>query len=165
MTTVSNVLVRGLRRGVLMCAFPAALLCAAGAAAADFNDRGNIVIADQFNNRVIEIDPHTHAIVWQFGNGSDKAGPHSIVGTNDAERFGPLTLIAGTGIPPASPPLPGCSDAVNGDRKSTRLNSSHDQISYAVFCLKKKKKSSRNASSSPHQRSTSRHLVPPCGTA
>src|SRR3989440_6823160 len=27
------------------------------------------------------------------------------------------------------------------DRKSTRLNSSHDQISYAVFCLKKKKQS------------------------
>src|SRR2546421_1635208 len=27
----------------------------------------------------------------------------------------------------------------NIDRKSTRLNSSHDQISYAVFCLKKKK--------------------------
>src|SRR2546428_8256025 len=26
------------------------------------------------------------------------------------------------------------------DRKSTRLNSSHDQISYAVFCLKKKKR-------------------------
>src|SRR2546430_9221880 len=29
--------------------------------------------------------------------------------------------------------------AVLGDRKSTRLNSSHSQISYAVFCLKKKK--------------------------
>src|SRR2546430_17675585 len=28
---------------------------------------------------------------------------------------------------------------VGGDRKSTRLNSSHSQISYAVFCLKKKK--------------------------
>src|SRR2546430_11510228 len=28
------------------------------------------------------------------------------------------------------------------DRKSTRLNSSHSQISYAVFCLKKKKKTS-----------------------
>src|SRR2546428_9450127 len=27
-----------------------------------------------------------------------------------------------------------------GDRKSTRLNSSHDQISYAVFCLKKKRR-------------------------
>src|SRR2546427_8239196 len=29
------------------------------------------------------------------------------------------------------------------DRKSTRLNSSHSQISYAVFCLKKKKKTNR----------------------
>src|SRR2546430_8648438 len=29
--------------------------------------------------------------------------------------------------------------AQGGDRKSTRLNSSHSQISYAVFCLKKKK--------------------------
>src|SRR3989440_9706363 len=32
------------------------------------------------------------------------------------------------------------------DRKSTRLNSSHDQISYAVFCLKKKKQSSYRTS-------------------
>src|SRR2546430_6695011 len=32
--------------------------------------------------------------------------------------------------------------AVGRDRKSTRLNSSHSQISYAVFCLKKKKQSS-----------------------
>src|SRR3712207_6934115 len=30
--------------------------------------------------------------------------------------------------------------AARGDRKSTRLNSSHANISYAVFCLKKKKK-------------------------
>src|SRR5437763_2027988 len=33
------------------------------------------------------------------------------------------------------------------DRKSTRLNSSHRCISYAVFCLKKKKKTSRESSS------------------
>src|SRR5206468_3588149 len=32
---------------------------------------------------------------------------------------------------------------VDVDRKSTRLNSSHDQISYAVFCLKKKKKTKK----------------------
>src|SRR5258708_27420060 len=32
------------------------------------------------------------------------------------------------------------SEDFNGDRKSTRLNSSHQIISYAVFCLKKKKK-------------------------
>src|SRR2546430_6985776 len=31
-----------------------------------------------------------------------------------------------------------------GDRKSTRLNSSHSQISYAVFCLKKKKQQRRS---------------------
>src|SRR2546430_7143667 len=34
--------------------------------------------------------------------------------------------------------------AAVGDRKSTRLNSSHSQISYAVFCLKKKKKHKPN---------------------
>src|SRR5688572_16410222 len=33
---------------------------------------------------------------------------------------------------------------LGADRKSTRLNSSHSQISYAVFCLKKKKKQKNN---------------------
>src|SRR5688572_32379035 len=37
--------------------------------------------------------------------------------------------------------LDGCERSLRArDRKSTRLNSSHSQISYAVFCLKKKKK-------------------------
>src|SRR2546429_7077282 len=36
------------------------------------------------------------------------------------------------------------------DRKSTRLNSSHGYISYAVFCLKKKKKSEPCTCSPPH---------------
>src|SRR5437762_6475126 len=40
--------------------------------------------------------------------------------------------ISRRGIKPAEPP--------SEDRKSTRLNSSHRCISYAVFCLKKKKK-------------------------
>src|SRR2546430_3027351 len=35
-------------------------------------------------------------------------------------------------------PKAGQLDGRHGDRKSTRLNSSHSQISYAVFCLKKK---------------------------
>src|SRR2546422_7088337 len=42
----------------------------------------------------------------------------------------------------ASNPLPA------GDRKSTRLNSSHGYISYAVFCLKKKKKKDLHESQS-----------------
>src|SRR5688572_33440875 len=37
-----------------------------------------------------------------------------------------------------------CIRARARDRKSTRLNSSHSQISYAVFCLKKKKKKTKN---------------------
>src|SRR2546427_6735299 len=36
---------------------------------------------------------------------------------------------------------------LDADRKSTRLNSSHSQISYAVFCLKKKKSKERRRSS------------------
>src|SRR5436305_14209610 len=38
------------------------------------------------------------------------------------------------------PAPPALAPAERGDRKSTRLNSSHVRISYAVFCLKKKKK-------------------------
>src|SRR2546427_8243264 len=41
--------------------------------------------------------------------------------------------------------LPNLLDAVwQRDRKSTRLNSSHSQISYAVFCLKKKKRKNKS---------------------
>src|SRR2546429_1534369 len=55
-----------------------------------------------------------------------------------------------------------------GDRKSTRLNSSHGYISYAVFCLKKKKKSNgRHAKTNKNQRRrTGRalHIVHPVDT-
>src|SRR5688572_32226225 len=37
------------------------------------------------------------------------------------------------------------------DRKSTRLNSSHSQISYAVFCLKKKKKKNKKKTSTKNK--------------
>src|SRR2546422_4501501 len=40
---------------------------------------------------------------------------------------------------PGEPQDAGLGRGVVGDRKSTRLNSSHGYISYAVFCLKKKK--------------------------
>src|SRR2546430_13717086 len=47
-------------------------------------------------------------------------------------------------------------DQSHGDRKSTRLNSSHSQISYAVFCLKKKKtRSKRPSTHTSIDRSTS----------
>src|SRR2546421_6259935 len=47
-----------------------------------------------------------------------------------------------------------------GDRKSTRLNSSHDQISYAVFCLKKKKIMERNATADSRATRTEAGLHP-----
>src|SRR3712207_7895728 len=40
-----------------------------------------------------------------------------------------------------------------GDRKSTRLNSSHANISYAVFCLKKKKHKHTTGAHAPRQQS------------
>src|SRR5688572_32330181 len=44
------------------------------------------------------------------------------------------------------------------DRKSTRLNSSHSQISYAVFCLKKKTQKNRKKQHESTIRSTHRRL-------
>src|SRR5204863_6999395 len=61
------------------------------------------------------------------------------------------TLFRSTSCPPtSSSPSSTQSSTTSGstrrrpDRKSTRLNSSHVEISYAVFCLKKKKKNSTN---------------------
>src|SRR2546430_8248184 len=47
------------------------------------------------------------------------------------------------------------------DRKSTRLNSSHSQISYAVFCLKKKKKKNqinKHKKQQKEEREATRHV-------
>jgi hypothetical protein len=68
-------------------------------ASSGFDKPGNILITDQFNNRVIEIDPSGN-IVWTYGNGPSDIAANAIVGTNDAERVGALTLMSGTGIPP-----------------------------------------------------------------
>src|SRR2546429_5681849 len=53
--------------------------------------------------------------------------PHDVFSTRSPGRRGPASRRT-----PSRPR--------GGDRKSTRLNSSHGYISYAVFCLKKKKK-------------------------
>src|SRR2546430_3572123 len=44
--------------------------------------------------------------------------------------------------------LPKPRQSAQRDRKSTRLNSSHSQISYAVFCLKKKKNTAKQSTTS-----------------
>src|SRR5688572_31996245 len=64
----------------------------------------------------------------------------------------------GPRLHPPSEPHPGDrSRAPNRpDRKSTRLNSSHSQISYAVFCLKKKKKNKKKITK---KRSTDKEIT------
>src|SRR2546422_3123398 len=56
----------------------------------------------------------------------------------------PAVTIGAVGEQAEREDSPQPTRSVHGDRKSTRLNSSHGYISYAVFCLKKKKKSSRH---------------------
>src|SRR2546427_6046643 len=70
-------------------------------------------------------------------------------------------------IPPRPCPA-GRSPARAADRKSTRLNSSHSQISYAVFCLKKKINRSNEqhaaplALAEPKLRLAAPQVGPPC---
>lgn len=79
-----------------------------------FNRPGDLLITDQFNNRVIEVNPLSKQIVWSFGSGNStlcNPGPNSVIGSNDAERLaGGLTLIAGTGIPPGVAGTTACVD-------------------------------------------------------
>src|SRR5437879_9683448 len=56
-----------------------------------------------------------------------------------------------------------CATRGPGDRKSTRLNSSHRCISYAVFCLKKKKKQATDGHNTQNQNKPelAEHARPP----
>ena len=89
----------------------AASAAAAGPPPSEFNKPGNILISDQFNNRVIEVD-RAGKIVWNYGLGPNDISAASAIGVNDAQRVGYRTLISATGAPPGSEPLcpSGCAD-------------------------------------------------------
>lgn len=87
----------------------AASTLSAQAQGSKFNAHDNTLIADQFNNRVIEVDRNGD-IVWQYGLGPADFSPASIIGTNDAQRVGDLTLMAGTGTPGGQPEAPNCTN-------------------------------------------------------
>src|SRR3712207_8863887 len=73
-----------------------------------------------------------YTTLFRSGPGDDPGrGPSD--GPRDHD--GPQTVPRRGRQRPPPPP-----ERLRGDRKSTRLNSSHANISYAVFCLKKKKK-------------------------
>jgi hypothetical protein len=58
---------------------------------------------------VIEVD-RSGKIVWHFGKGPADFSPDSIIGVNDAQRVGKLTLMAGTGTPGGQPEAPDCTN-------------------------------------------------------
>ena len=96
-----------------VCVASVVLMGTVFAAAGDYyNKPGNILISDQFNNRVLEVDPVTHEIVWSFGNGTSTPGSQAVVAPNDFQRVGENNLVAGTGAPPGSEPScpAGCAD-------------------------------------------------------
>src|SRR5690349_22619701 len=72
--------------------------------------------------------------------------PYTTLFRSELEELA-LLLARETGRPRTEAALGELLPAISGlsdlDRKSTRLNSSHVEISYAVFCLKKKKKTRR----------------------
>jgi hypothetical protein len=72
---------------------------------------GQVLIADQFNNRVIEVN-QAGDIIWHFGLGPQDVSAASIIGTNDAERVGDLTLMAGTAAPTAATTTACCSSTL-----------------------------------------------------
>src|SRR5688572_32290965 len=77
--------------------------------------------------------------------GAERLAPEAAAregGGEPLQRGGPDRLRAVERHLPGAQvqPLPFLGRDLARDRKSTRLNSSHSQISYAVFCLKKKKK-------------------------
>src|SRR2546430_8266062 len=79
-----------------------------------------------------------------------------------------LPICSAPALPSNSMPpllLPGMASCFLGDRKSTRLNSSHSQISYAVFCLKKKTRAAvSSAARSVHPTRATACLVAGCIT-
>src|SRR3712207_7720311 len=71
-------------------------------------------------------------------------------GISAADRARTIALLADPATDPGDLVRPGHVLPLRADRKSTRLNSSHANISYAVFCLKKKKQPRRVDRKSTH---------------
>src|SRR3712207_7034858 len=77
-----------------------------------------------------------------FRSRAPGVGPRDLVdppGHGGDEGAAPVGEDVGRRVVVVAGPVPGPAPRHREDRKSTRLNSSHANISYAVFCLKKKK--------------------------
>src|SRR5258708_31325502 len=88
-------------------------------------------------------------------------GPNAYVGVTSVKGpDGRMVAKEVHAIGPQVPQMHGAWDSTpNSDRKSTRLNSSHQIISYAVFCLKKKKNNYRYMHEHNNRRPSPQHLL------
>src|SRR5438034_1699668 len=96
-------------------------------------------------------------VAWLLREGGVPAtvlGGAALVGEGTGGCF-----IAG----PAEGPVVAEACESDGDRKSTRLNSSHTVISYAVFCLKKKTKTPQISGKARNRKLLARHVPEPGG--
>src|SRR2546430_3274676 len=113
----------------------------AAVSAARLRGRGNEKAADQaavdaMRRELNKLPIHGTVVI---GEGERDEAPMLFIGEEVGRKTGPKVDIAvdpleGTTL--CAKNMPGAIATI--DRKSTRLNSSHSQISYAVFCLKKK---------------------------
>src|SRR2546430_13677774 len=104
-------------------------------------------VADALVIRDLHVQFHTRRGVYKALNGvSLRLRRGEVLGIAGESGCGKTTMgLAVMALLPRNASFPqgqiifDNKDLMNLDRKSTRLNSSHSQISYAVFCLKKKK--------------------------
>src|SRR5258708_9432668 len=91
-------------------------------------------------NGILEVALHTRGGPLVFNGYVHEALVHAFRDIGD-DRDNHVVILTGTGNDFCTQLSPEGFDffTPTGDRKSTRLNSSHQIISYAVFCLKKKK--------------------------
>src|SRR5206468_7869618 len=93
----------------------------------------NAILELDYNGSACELLRHLRTIEAELGRPADH--PRNQSRTIDLD----LLYFGEEQIDTPELRLPHPRSIVREDRKSTRLNSSHDQISYAVFCLKKKR--------------------------
>src|SRR5688572_32358825 len=99
---------------------------------ADFSAQGAVgVIAAHFDGRALDAGHLAGRVLEHFGG---EAAPVAELEVHALKHRRPVLRFGA-----ARARLDVDEAIVRIDRKSTRLNSSHSQISYAVFCLKKKK--------------------------
>src|SRR3712207_8539697 len=100
---------------------------------------------DTATTEIYTLSLHDALPIFRTGEvgGQRQADPVLVTVGAAAERAQLLDDRGGAGVLPDDGVVDRLAGVLVPDRKSTRLNSSHANISYAVFCLKKKKKKTK----------------------